>query len=206
MEALRYDESSNREALGLLSPPLRVAFALLCASRLTYAYEHFCERTGRGNAVAFRAAFERLWLDALGVEAMTVTEVADTAELCMRLVPSEEDGWDEETQPYAEDAAAALAYAARARMTNDPQEAAWAARRVYEAVDRWVLVETGLPVGDASRERAIQQHPRIQAELSRQKRDLAELGMGDGRIDPSRLEEMRQRSRAESACPFGGMA
>ena len=36
---------------------------------------------------------------------------------------------------YAQNAIAAIAYAARAWLTDDPQEALWAARQVYEAAD-----------------------------------------------------------------------
>jgi hypothetical protein len=48
---------------------------------------------------------------------------------------------DEEDEPwvwesgYAQNAAASVAYAASTWMTDDPQEAAWAGRQVYEAGD-----------------------------------------------------------------------
>ena len=65
---------------------------------------------------------DRLWRDIHG-DTMTTDEIEVAVDRAMQLVPSEEDGWDDETQPYAEDAAA-LAYALRARLTCDPQEAA----------------------------------------------------------------------------------
>jgi hypothetical protein len=101
-----------------------------------------------------------------------------------QLIPPEDDGWDDVERAYAEDAAAALGYAFRARMTGDPQEAAWASRRAYEAIDHFVQGKSsGTTLDDA----AILSHPLVQSELARQERDLNDLAaMTTGRpmLDP----------------------
>jgi hypothetical protein len=145
---------------------------------------------------------ERLWRDVHG-DTMSRGDIEAAVDRAMHLLPSEEDGWDEETQPYAEDAAAALAYALRARLTGDPQEAAWACRRVYEAADHFVIATTGLPVGGSEAERVLLAHPVVQAELSRQRRDLNELsGLANSATQDSQIDEMRRRSEQEAQLFF----
>jgi hypothetical protein len=115
------------------------------------------------------------------------------------LVPSEDDGWDEETQPYAEDAAAALAYAVRARLSGSAQDASWAARRVYEAIDHYVTATSGLSVNSPEAEVKILSDARIQAELARQTRDLEELAELSKRAAGNEdLREKRGRSEREA--------
>ena len=63
------------------------------------------------------------WDVASGVRADVGTYQAEAE----AMVPSDEHGWTLETG-YGQNAAAAAAYALRAWLTDDPQEAAWAAR------------------------------------------------------------------------------
>lgn len=199
MQMLQYNEAENVELLKRLPVRLRVAFALLSAFRILPMYQRFHHRTGRGDASALEAIVERLWRDITNAP-MSTDEVKTDAEQCMELVPSEEDGWDEETQPSAEDAAAAVAYALRARQTGDPQEAAWAGRRVYEAIDRYVNSKTSGLVADPDDELAILSHPLVQAELGRQRRDLHELLEIDrANLSETKLAQLRERSLREAA-------
>jgi uncharacterized protein YjaG (DUF416 family) len=177
---------------------------LLTALRILPTYRRFHERTGYGAPAALQALVEQLWQDIVGRQPMTEGEVRAAVDRAMELVPSEEDIWDEESQPYAEDAAAALAYAFRTRLTGDPQEAIWAARRVYEAADHFALGTCGIAPGGRENEHAILAHPSVQAELARQKRDLEDLSelaraeMRDSRM----LLEMRERSEGEAESFF----
>jgi uncharacterized protein YjaG (DUF416 family) len=200
---LVYDEGFNVQLLKQLPTPLRVGFALLCALRILPRYRRFHSVTGRGDPVALEAIVERLWKDLCG-DKMSDDELKRTAERCLALVPSEEDGWDEVTQPLAEDAAAAVAYAVRGRMTGEPQEAAWAARRVYESIDRYVFAMTGLSQGDPNDELTVLSHPLVQAELARQQRDLEDLRrFTSSGFSQSDLRQLRDRSQSESASFLG---
>lgn len=194
----QYDEAAIIERVGTFPLRLRVVFGLLAALRILPTYERFHAKTGRGDPFSLCALVERLWQDLSG-EMMTDGELRRAVDRAMELVPSEQDGWDEESQPYAEDAAAAITYVLRARLTGDPQEAAWAARRVYEAADHFALATSGLNRGEPC-EQTILAHPVIQAELTRQARDLGELAdlaiSGGGE---SRLSQMRVRSEYEAS-------
>jgi hypothetical protein len=202
MMTLQYDEAEIIERLKYLPVRLRAAFALLAALRILPTYARFHTRTGRGDPSALTALVERLWRDVRG-EWMTAREAQAVADQAMRLVPSEEDGWDEDSQPYAEDAAAAVAYGLRARLTNDPQEAAWAARRVYESADHFAVTVSRQTSGNHPDEQAILAHPVVQAELARQTRDLAELAeLAKSATDDTQLVQMRQRSEREAESFF----
>lgn len=197
-----YDEARNVERLDRLPSRLRVVFALLCALRLLPVYQRFHSRTGRGDPAALAAMVEKLWADCIG-RTMVDDEAKEYSERCLELIPSDDEGWDEETQPYAEDAVAAVTYAYRSRLTGNPQEAAWAARRVYESLDRYVQTITETAPGAPEDELAILSHPVMQAELARQQRDLADLaGLAklEDAIKP--LSELRERSEREAGIIF----
>ena len=67
---------------------------------------------------------------------MSHQTAVEIEQACLNLVPNENDGWDQETLPYAEDAAAALTFAYRSKLEHDNLENAyWAARRVLDCYD-----------------------------------------------------------------------
>ena len=84
-------------------------------------------------------------------------------------------GDEEGAAPYAGDAVAALAYAYRAAAGGDTDEAAWAAERVYNALDAFVQEGEAKYPGTADEEEALRNHPLVQAELRRQDADVAAL-------------------------------
>jgi hypothetical protein len=199
---LQYDEQDNLRRLTALEPPLRVAFALLCAGRLLPTYSLFHGATGRGDPGEVQRLWERAWHDLTGAP-MSAAEVAAFIVKAELLVPSEDDGYDEETQPYAEDAASALAYALRARANGDPREAAWAGQCLYEAADHFAGQRiSGQPATPTYESEALT-HPVVQQELGRQHRDLLELlALPAGGDRVHRLAEMRARSEHEANAFF----
>lgn len=185
-----FDEANRLRHLKELTPRSRIAFALLCATRLLPQYWRFSERTGRGDPQALQQLAESLWQHIEGTP-MAFDALDHAVGQCMDLIPAEDDGWDEETQPYAEDAAAALAYAYRAAVTSDAQEAVWASRRVYEAMDLFA----GRSAADFSYAEDVRiRHPAVQMELSRQARDLDDLGQLEGCDIMQSLEALRRRA------------
>lgn len=204
---LRHDESKTIERLGQLPRHLQVAFALLCSLRLLPAYRRFAQRTGRGSWSALSALSDQVWLELMRQQRPAASDLKDVLDKVMALIPTEEDGWDEETQAYAEDAAAALAYAIRTALTGEPQEAAWSARRAYESADHRAQAVVEISPGDQAAEMAILAHPVVQTELRRQDRDLAELAEIAAAKEPlarTRLDDMRQRADAEGEATWGG--
>jgi hypothetical protein len=77
-----------------------------------------------------RQSLDAAWSAARG-EDIDLRPARETAE---KMVPYEDDDWVMEAG-YAQNAVAAIAYAARSWLIDDPQEAVWAARQVYEAAD-----------------------------------------------------------------------
>ncbi len=171
---LRFDEKTLTAALERLPQPLRAAFAAACAERLMPAYDAFSRSSGRGDPIALREILSRLWDDLAG-NAMTSAELKSRIDDCMKLIPREDEGVWIPQQAAAEDAAAAVAYALRCRQNGRSQEAAWSARRLYEAHDHYVVTNGNIDTNVAGAEALVLKHPLIQTELMRQQRDLDEL-------------------------------
>lgn len=130
-----YDEQSVLDRLARLERRSRTAFAASCAQRLLPLFERYAQSTGDpglgarlGNVVA--AAWDVASGSGADVSALQAEAEA--------MVPSHRDGWTFE-MGYGQNAAAAAAYAIRTWLTDDAQEAAWAARQVYELADYAVL-------------------------------------------------------------------
>jgi uncharacterized protein YjaG (DUF416 family) len=200
MVIYRYDEDLNVRLLYDLSLRSRIAFALLCATRLLPVYRRYHGRGKRGKPGAVEGFAEQLWRDLSACE-MSNHDIELAVAQCEELIPTEENGRDEDTQ-YANDAVSALAYAVRTRLTGEPQEAAWAGRRAFESVYSYVgaLLENRSGIYD---DHAIMSHQAIQAELARQRRDLLELAALEqsGTLD-TRLESLRHRAEREAAAMF----
>jgi uncharacterized protein YjaG (DUF416 family) len=192
---LRYDEADTIRALAAIPRNSRVAFAAACAERLFPAYEDFCRKDRRGDQAAMAEILERVWKHLLGDE-IEAEQIRAELTRCMALIPGEEDEpWIRE-QAYADDAASAIAYALRTLESGDPQEAAWAARRTYEAADHHVTHRLGI-----EDETQVLNHPIVQAEFARQRRDLDEL-RGAKRESIQLFARLRDRARAEARLFF----
>jgi uncharacterized protein YjaG (DUF416 family) len=188
-----FDEQQLLSRLTALPSQLRVAFAAACAQRLLPAYERYRVRSNSAGANEVATMLERIWRDLAG-DPVSPEELQGFVDRAMAIIPREDaDEWLP-GQAAAEDAAAALAYVVRCRQNGEAQEAVWAARRVYEALDHFVIerddVDTNLP----GAEDRVLTDPLIQAELDRQHRDIDELllAAADERVSA------RIRARAET--------
>lgn len=170
-----FDENSIKKRLTLLPINLRTLFAVTCAERLFPAYERFSDKTGRGNVDILRRILDKLWMGLMGVQQYSEQIIAADLHNRMLLVPKESDGEWLNEQAWAEDAVACLSYSLRTRLSGDAQDAAWAARRVYDAVDYYVLHASGNNFKLPDDEVRVIDHPLVQAELRRQERDMSEL-------------------------------
>jgi uncharacterized protein YjaG (DUF416 family) len=198
---LHYDEPRLVSEISRLTNQFRTAFAAASAERLLPAYVRYSEQRGRGDANELASILEQLWGD-LGSGTVSADIDAPIAN-CMALTPREADGPWIDSQAAAEDAGAALAYALRSWKTGDSQEAAWAARRAYEALDDFVINRLGIDVNNPGARDRVRQHPLVQAELARQQRDLAELRDASGQPTASVVSRLRDRAREEARLVFG---
>lgn len=172
-----YDEMELTRKLKCLPSRLRPVFAACCAERQLYGYQVFHNKTKRGDPLALGDILNKLWNDLSGEE-LHRAELQCLLDRCMALIPKEDPvSWCHE-QSHAEEAGAAVAYSIRARLTDDSQEAAWAARTAYGSIV--YHIENCIwsdPSGWPS-EHEVLNHPLVQAELIRQQRDLEELMIG----------------------------
>ena len=108
------------------------------------------------------------------------------------LVPEEDDDWVT-ASGYASNAAAAVAYALRTRLTDNPQEAAWAARQAYDVTDyaaQQQLEDAGF---DDAGEEALLSRPVVQEALEGLNTDLEAALAEPPAEETSRLrDEARQ--------------
>jgi hypothetical protein len=189
-----YDEAALISGLGRVEADARVAFAAACAERLFPAYEDFSRRARRGDPDVLAALLAQIWEHLISGRKMSLYEVGCAVTRSMGLIPRDEDGpWVEE-QPYAENAAASVAFTLRALQTGKSQEAMWAARRAYEAVDHHVSNRLGID-SDA----IVRAHPIVAAEAARQRRDLDELI--EAHPDPI-AARLRDRAKTEASALF----
>jgi hypothetical protein len=116
------------------------------------------------------------------------------------IIPNEDEGFKETFYFILEDAIAATAYTLRGIVTGEVQECVWAARRVYESLDRFETIRLGVRGYDSLSESLILNSDIIQIELSRQERDINELLSPDRDIEKLVLNS-KGRAESELAIP-----
>jgi hypothetical protein len=199
---LNFDEKRLVGELEQLSDRFRSIFAAAAAERLLPAYSSFAAREPSDGFIDLLRPLERLWSDLEG-NPMSEAEIDEAIEDCWKLLAAfEERDWSE-GQNAADHAATALCYAFRCRKTGSSQEAAWAARTVYEALDDFVVTRDQIDLNQPGAEQLTLSHPLIQTELSRQRRDLDELLVSDRSTLPEVVAGLRERAKVAAMTFFG---
>jgi len=171
---LTFDEAGLRDRLSQLSARSAVVFALLCANRLACSLEYFKNIPDSTKAIIG---------DASAAVVSSLKNNDDKAaifeEILLDISPSEEEDPSFEGA-VVEDVCAALVYTIRALTHDAPKNAAFAARRVYEAADRYASIHINDSEYSDSAELIILSNPVVQCELQRQGRDFGAVA---GAID-----------------------
>src|SRR6266850_5651318 len=143
MTMLNFDEKKLVADLQRLSPALRVAFAAACAERQMPAYRSFSNKHRVENPDTLDRALDDAWLSP-SKRGMEPQRQLDES---MALIPQEDavKPWTREAN-YAQDASISVAYALRARITGEAQEAAWSARHAWESLYQFVIDREGLDI------------------------------------------------------------
>jgi uncharacterized protein YjaG (DUF416 family) len=151
-----------------------------------------------GNPNVLKEALASIWQDLRG-RPLGKAELETLLERCMALIPSGEEDTEEETA-YADDAAASVACTIRARLRDHPQDAAWVARRAYDAVDYFLTSQIDSMIVTRDQQEAILSHPLVQAEFQRQQADLKdlELASAEKSLPASVLSQLRDRARRDA--------
>jgi hypothetical protein len=184
-----YDEESLRTRLAGLDRMQKTAFAAACAERLWPLFVRYAERAA-GDVAPLESVLQDTWRAAQGDGG----DLASAQEIAEEMIPSEDDdGWVHE-MGYGQSAVAGIAYAVRTWLTDDPQEAVWAARQVYEAAD--YAAQHALPELDlnaAGAEQQFHESAFVQEALSALGEDLSAVES----TEDSKWEDLRQRARSE---------
>lgn len=203
MAILRSDESELLKELELLPKELRAVFAAACAQRLLPHYRDFAVRTS-GGLVKTRTVGDPGRLEHVQTDFWEALEGgADSTLLqiwlgmCESLIPNDyEQGM--EGAGRAEDAVTATLFAISTQISGDIQQAVWAAQRGRDAIYHYVSARLDDPGDNHSAFMAkVDSDPLMQAELSKQQRDLADLRAGseEGRDHRAIISEIRRRAK-----------
>lgn len=191
---MHFDATARESELAALPRVHQQIFAASCACRLLPQYERFAQESRSGDWPLLRRLAARVWRHLAG-DPMSAEELGSAIEACMAAIPPEDEAAKHASGPYAEDAAASLAYTIRSVATDSPKEALWASQRVYDSVDVFAGRELeGHDDGDVSRLK----HAATQRELKRQERDLKELAQSLGGDARATAVAFKNRAAQES--------
>lgn len=168
-----YDEDRLKQELATLPPRLRLAFATAAATRQLPCYARFAPPRLVQAQLDPKGLVEALWQKIRDGE---LAPEGWQAVLDKLMAVLDKEG--AEGRPFdflAEDALVTVAYAIRCLLDPDPQEAAWAARVVYEAADQAAIRLQGKVPSTRAAEAQLLAHPFIQRTLGLLHEDLASL-------------------------------
>ena len=193
-QMIDYDEMLLMLRLEPLDRSAKTAFAAACAQRLVPLSDRYSQQVGDSLrehrlAVIVSAA----WQAAAGRD-IDATRLRAEAEA---MVPDEDDeGWTA-GRTYAGNAASAAAYAVRTWLTNEPQEAAWAARQLFDAADlAYFQANPGGDFTSEAEEKASLESPVVQSVIFAIQRDLEAIETGRPWSELRRRAEMEGRDWA----------
>lgn len=182
----KFNESQLISELLLLSSEQRIAFATAAAARQLANYERYAEKIHIDNSHRAREITSQIW-EELRQERIDLKNWQEKLDTIMDMLPGEDD-CGQIAPALAEHALSTLAYAIRCLMNHDAKEAAWAARRAYEASDGMAIFLLGIQSVTRNVELMIESHDVVQRELARQRRDIEILSFGS--IETLQLQAM----------------
>jgi uncharacterized protein YjaG (DUF416 family) len=156
-------EEENYSILSNLPANYRSAFAAACAGRVLPAFTIFHKKTGLGNEVIVAGALEYVW-KALAANSFIDSECKNLVQSVEENIPPEDENWTK-LSPYADDAAASIAYTLDSLLSSKVEDAIYAARRVCEAIEYFIEFHSN----------PVESGQLLTAEFHRQSRDLHRL-------------------------------
>jgi hypothetical protein len=185
-----FDEHALLARLEPLDRGAKTAFAAACAQRLLPLFGRYASMAG---VTAHAQRLAEILAAAWDVSSGRVIDLRSMDSEVESMVPKDYEGeWVMESG-YGQNAAAAVAYAIRTWLTDDPQEAAWAAFQMYEVAEYAVTqshaeVHPSVDVTDAM----VVGSEIAQAALLAMEEDLGVVASA-----PPSWRELRQRAEVE---------
>jgi len=199
---LTFERKQVMEQIDPLPKRLRVAFAAACAQRQLPNYVRTSAANPTGNPKAVTRMLRELWGD-IARDAFAREKIQHEAALCAALIPDYVECF--EGIEYAEDAVLSLAFALDTALSGTSEDTMWAAQRAYSALNEYVIQRFAVDTNAPHAQAFIDSFPMIQAELSRQQVDLAELRAAVKHPGSEAAVIARIKGRAESdAASFFG--
>lgn len=165
---LTYDEASIVRRLSRLDRAQKTAFAAACAQRLLPLFQRYADVAPSADGAAVGSVVSLVWEVLRGAP----VDLQPQQQLAEAQVPMEDDSWVLETG-YAQNSAACAAYAVRTWLSDNAQEAGWAARQAYEVADYAAQqLLDGLDLNAPDAESKLLGHELVQAALDAIEQDL----------------------------------
>jgi uncharacterized protein YjaG (DUF416 family) len=190
-------DSALKADLNVLPQRTRAAFAAACAERLFPAYAAFLKASGRDDHGLVRRTLDLAW-DGARSGAVPLEDPADLFEQCVALIPGDESE-DDAIPAHADDGIASAAYALQAAAGLDDKAAGWAAERVTNSLDTFLL-SNEIDISEPEAEQRVWEHSLVAAEISRRKDDLRRLA--DATDWEAAVDAVRAMATGVSALPL----
>jgi hypothetical protein len=184
----------------------RLCFAAACLERQLPTFFAYTAQTGRDSATAeFGVSLIRR---VVGGEEVGEIQLKRALKACMASDILEGD--KHRLWPYADNALTGVCYTLQAALTAASVEAARSAMRAYDSLLDYVKYEIRHPGGkpftiSKAEYEEIARHTLVQAELQRQRRDMAELSIPSGDF-ASTARVIQERAQLEASMFFGAGA
>lgn len=192
-EYLAFDEPWLIEQLRLLSRRPRVAFAAACAQRLYPPYAPFADEGVYGGPGELSAMLDGLW-SKCEADQVDLAWAEQSHERLAELIPHDDDvEWGVPGHEEANLFSHVLFGAIHSYRQGDAESAAEAAWYAYQV--RWMTVRDRHDMDYPLGVEAAEHEPIVQAELTRQRRDLEELLRGPDA--PELVRRLRERATRE---------
>ncbi|MEV7606079.1 DUF416 family protein [Paenarthrobacter sp. NPDC089322] len=193
---LKYDEMLLMLRLEPLDRSAKTAFAAACAQRLVPLSDRYALQVGDSSRLARLGVIVSATWEAASGRDVEASRLSEEAEL---MVPDEDDeGW-RAGRAYASNAATAASYALRTWLTNDPQEAAWAARQLFDVADLvYFQANPGGSFVAEEQDKASLESPLVQPAISAIHRDLEAIENAWPWLEVRQRAEEEGRERAAS--------
>jgi uncharacterized protein YjaG (DUF416 family) len=200
---LNFSESELLSKLKGLPGKNMVAFAACSAERLLPACLRYFSLLDQNSDTGemFVTALNDVW-DSLSKDEIDLDHFKQAEAACIDEIPSDDEAW-EAGEPYAEDACTAVALTIRALLSGDVNNAMWAARNVYEALDNFVIHINNIK-DTADCEDEVIAHPLIQNEFYRQLEDMEMLQSEKAVVLSTEIiDGLRAKAKQQALVVFG---
>src|SRR5215469_13531042 len=193
---LTFDRKQLTDHLEPLPKRLRVAFAAACAQRQLPNYVSASAANPRTDADAATRMLHGLW-DAIARNAFDSKRIQRDLSVCRALLPDYDNGYFEGIE-FADDAIVSIGLALDTALKGASHDAAGSAERAFSALDEYIIRRFHIDDSAPGAESLIDSFPIMQAELSRQQADLADLHAAAKNPGSEAAIIVRIKRRAES--------